>query len=338
MKMTWTAQHKHLLLAAISGLVILTLLLSGCATAATTTAPQATSPAAAKPITIKLAMLPIIDALPFYVATKQGYFTANNVDVTYIPAASAAERDQLIAAGQADGMINDLVSVALYNKQAVRVQTVRFARTADAKTVMYRVLAAKNSGIKTPADLAGVPVGMSQGTVIDYVTSRLLEKEGLTQEQIKSVAVPKLPDRMALLNKGELKAATLPEPFGTMAQQSGAISLVDDTKYPEYGYSVISFRKTVIDQHPEAIQGILVALEKATADINKNPDAWRALLGEYKMVPAAIQASYPIGTFPTAAVPSEAQWKDIVDWMKTRKLLDIDLNYSDSVTGQYLPK
>ena len=63
--------------------------------------------------------------------TKQGYFAANRVKVTFIPAASAAERDQLIAAGQADGMINDLVSVALYNKQAVQVQTVRFARTAS---------------------------------------------------------------------------------------------------------------------------------------------------------------------------------------------------------------
>jgi ABC-type nitrate/sulfonate/bicarbonate transport system substrate-binding protein len=43
---------------------------------------------------------------------------------------------------------------------------------------MYRVLAAKNSGMTSPAELAGVPIGMSQGTVIDYVTSRLLEKEG----------------------------------------------------------------------------------------------------------------------------------------------------------------
>ena len=50
----------------------------------------------------------------------------------------------------------------------------------------------------TPLDLADVPVGMSQGTVIDYVTSRLLEKEGLAPEKIKSIAVPKLPDRLAL--------------------------------------------------------------------------------------------------------------------------------------------
>ena len=339
MKTTNKTQYQRGLMAVLSATITLTLLLSACAPAGSPAATQAAgNVAASQPVTVKMAMLPIIDALPFYVASQQGYFKANNVDISYIPTASAAERDQLIAAGQADGMINDLVSVALYNKQAVQVQTVRFARTADAKTVMYRVLAAKNSGIKTAADLVGVPVGMSQGTVIDYVTSRLLEQEGLKQNQIKSVAVPKLPDRMALLNSGEVKAATLPEPFGTMAQQAGAIALVDDSKYPQYGYSVISFRKTVIDQHPEAIRGILSALEKATTDINQNPDQWRALLGQYKLVPAAIQETYPIGKFPTAAVPSEAQWKDVIDWMKTRQMLSQDLAYGDSITASYLPK
>jgi NitT/TauT family transport system substrate-binding protein len=328
-RMKRPAQAAALILAA---LVILPLMLAACAPQA-----QPASKPAAR-VAIKLAVLPIIDALPFFVAQKQGYFSSNNLDVTFIPAASAAERDQLIAAGQADGMINDMVSVALYNKQSVQVQTVRFAREADSKTAMYRVLAAKGSGINSPAELSGVQIGMSQGTIIDYVTSRLLEKEGLKSDQIKSIAVPKLPDRLALLGKGELKAATLPEPFGTIAQQSGAVLIIDDSMYPEYGNSVISFRKAVIDEHPWAVKAFLAAIERAVVDINKTPETWRPLLGEYKMVPANVQATYPMPSFPAASVPTEAQWKDVVDWAKTRKMIDVDLKYADSVTGQYLPK
>ncbi len=158
--------------ATLTLLIVLTLLLSACAPAAQQSAVAPKS--AAQQQEVKFAVLPIVDALPLYVAEKQGYFAANGVKVTFVPTASAAERDQLIAAGQADAMINDMISVALYNKQRVQVQTVAFSRVADSKTAMYRVLAAKNSGLKTPADLAGVPIGMSQGTVIDYVTSRLL--------------------------------------------------------------------------------------------------------------------------------------------------------------------
>lgn len=299
-------------------------------------APKPQAPA--ETVEIKIAALPIIDALPLYVAEKQGYFAENNVKVSFISVGSAAERDQLIAAAQADGMINDLIAVALYNKDSVTVQTVRYARLADSKTAMYRVLAAKDSGFSKPADLAGVAIGMSQNTVIDYVTSRLLEKEGLAPEQIKSVAVPKLPDRLALLGSSEIKAATLPEPFGTIAEASGAVRIVDDSQYPEYGYSVISFRKAVIDQHPESIKGFLAAVEKAAQDIDKNPESFRALLGEYKMVPDAVQASYPMPPFKANDVPSEAQWKDVIDWMKSRSLITKDLSYGDSVTAQFLSK
>jgi NitT/TauT family transport system substrate-binding protein len=328
------SRARRLVFAVLTVLVVLPLILTAC----TPQAQPASKPVAVEKVALKIAVLPIIDALPFYVAQKQGYFSTNNLDVTFVAAASAAERDQLIVAGQADGMINDMVSVALYNKQSVQVQTVRFARVADSKTAMYRVLAAKDSGLKAPADLAGVQIGMSQGTVIDYVTSRLLQKEGLSSEQIQSVAVPKLPDRMALLGKGELKAATLPEPFGTIAQQAGAVLVVDDSKYPEYGNSVITFRKTVIDQHPWAIKAFLAAVERAVADINQSPETWRPLLGEYKMVPQAVQASYPMPTFPGASIPTEAQWKDVIDWAMARKMIEADLKYGDSITGEYLPK
>jgi len=295
------------------------------------------APAPGEPTEIRLAMLPIVDALPFYVATRQDYFAGQNVRVTYIPASSAAERDQLIAAGQADGMINDLLSVALYNKQTIQVQTVRFAITAAPDLALYRVLAARDSGLAKPDDLAGVPIGMSQSTVIDYITSRLLEEEGLAPEQIVSIAVPKLPDRLALLQSGELKAATLPEPFGTIAIQNGAVLIVDDSQYPQYGNSVVSFRKAFIDEHPQAVEGFLTAVEQAVADINADPNAWRGLLGEYKLVPEALQESYPIPSFPTASIPTAEQWQDVTSWAAARELIQQDLPYGASVTGEYLP-
>jgi NitT/TauT family transport system substrate-binding protein len=331
---------KRTIFAVLAALVVLSLLLSACAPAAVQPANtiQAAGSKPGEKVTVRLAELLIMDALPFYVAQKQGYFAENNIDVSFVPVASAAERDQVMASGQADGMINDLISLAIYNKQNTQIQTVGFARVATPKIPMYRILAAKDSNIKSAADLANVPIGISQGTVIDYITSRLLEKEGVKADQIKTVAVPKMPDRLALLSKGEVKAATMPEPYSTIAQQAGATVIVDDSKYPDYGNSVISFHKSFIDQHPEAVKGFMAAVEKAKADINKDPEKWRSLLGDYKMVPAAIQATYPIPVFPSASVPSEAQWKDVVDWAKSRKMVENDISYTDSITSQFLAK
>src|SRR5512136_3045387 len=177
------------------------------------------APAAQENPTLKIAVLPILDALPMYVAEAQGYFKDAGINVEFVPVASAAERDQVMQAGQVDGMINDLISTVLYNKDGQKIDIVRFARIAQPDSAQYSVLAAKDSGITQPADLKGAEIGISQGTVIDYVTQRLLENAGLNADEIKTTNIPKIPDRLQLLSEGKLKAATLPEPSASLAVQ-----------------------------------------------------------------------------------------------------------------------
>ncbi|HQK15671.1 MAG TPA: MetQ/NlpA family ABC transporter substrate-binding protein, partial [Anaerolineae bacterium] len=177
---------------------------------------------------LRIAVLPVLDALPLYVAEAEGYFAAQGIQVELIPAASAAERDQLLQAGQIDGFITDLVALALYNRESPQVVAVRYAMVPTADFAQFRILAAAQSGITTVEGLRGVPIGVSEGTVIEYVTHRLLEAEGLPTDAIATLAVPKIADRMALLGAGELSAATLPEPLASLAMQQGAVLIVDD--------------------------------------------------------------------------------------------------------------
>ena len=142
---------------------------------------------------------------------------------------------------------------------------------------------------------------------------------------------------MALLGSGELKAANLPDPLSSLAIQGGAIPILNDTKHPEYGNSEISFRKAVIDEHPEAIRGFLVAIEQAIADITADPTQFESLLSEQKLVPEPLIGTYEIPPFPTGSVPSEAQWADVLAWAKEKGLISKDVSYSDSVTAEYLP-
>ena len=57
-------------------------------------------------------------------------------------------------------------------------------------------------------------IGVSQGTVIEYVTERLLQAEGLTSRRNQNHRRAENPDRMALLASGELNAGTLPIRLG----------------------------------------------------------------------------------------------------------------------------
>lgn len=316
----------YVLLATLLG----SMLLAACAPEAAPETP------AAEPVTLKMALLPILDAVPVFVAQQEGLFAKHNLTVEIIPVGSAPERDQVIAAGQADGMVNEIVSVMLYNKEQVQVQIVRYAQAASQSTAHFYVLAAPQSGITEVSGLKDVEIGISQGTVIEYLTDRLLQAEGLDASEIKSINVPRIPDRLNLLLSGELKAAVLPDPFGYMAIQQGATNILDASKHPEYSNSVLTFRKAVIDEHPEAIRGFLAAVEEAVTMINADPARFASVLTEQKLVPPTA-SSFSVPSFPTSAVPTQAQWEDVLAWAKGKGLLTQDVSYTDSVNSSFLP-
>jgi NitT/TauT family transport system substrate-binding protein len=288
-------------------------------------------------VPLKIAILPILDTLPMLVAQEEGLFEQNGVKVEFIPVQSGADRDQLVAAGGADGMVNEVVSAMLFNKDQPQVQIVRYAQTAAADRAMFSILSAADSSIQSAQDLKGVEIGVSQGTVIEYLTDRLLEKLNFTTDEIKKIAVPKISDRMALLGSGELKAAMLPEPLTSLAAQGGAQVVLDDTTAPEYSYSVITFRKPVIEENPQAIRSFLAAIEKATELINADPQKYSNLLVEQKLVPEPIAGSFKVPTFAKAGVPSEAQWNDVLEWAMAKGLIPNKMDYQETVTDDFLP-
>jgi NitT/TauT family transport system substrate-binding protein len=296
----------------------------------------ATQPAG--PVTLRIAVLPVIDALPMYVAQQEGLFEQQSVQVEFLPVQSAPERDQIVAAGQADGMVNELLSTMFYNKDSVRVQTIRYAHAATPQTHLFSILAAGNSDINTVTDLKNVEIGVSQGTVIEYLTDRLLEAEGLSPQEITNIAVPGISDRMALLGSGELKAAMLPEPLTSVAVLQGARVVIDDSAHPQYSFSTLSFRKEVLDQNPQAIRGFLSAVEEAVNLINQEPAKWKTILAERELIPPPVLESFQVPSFVSAGVPTKEQWDDTLNWAKSKGLIDQDLSYNDSVTTQFLPE
>jgi len=291
----------------------------------------------AEPVTLRIAVLPIIDTLPMYVAQQEGLFAKHGGTVEFVPVASAPERDQLLAAGQADGAVNETLAVMNFNKEAVQMQAVRYALVPAEGHGHFFILASGKSGITTPDGLKGVEIGVSQGTVIEYVTDRLLEAAGLAADEIKTIAVPKIPDRMSLLASGELSAGVLPDPLASLAVQQGAVNVLDDSAHPEYGFSVISFRKAVIDANPEAIKGFLAAIEEATALLNADPTKYNNLLSEQKLVPEPLIGKFQVPPFPTAGVPTEAEWADALAWAMGKGMLTMDVSYADSVNATFLP-
>ncbi len=290
----------------------------------------------AEPSTLRIAVLPILDTLPMYVAEQNGYFEAEGLQVELAPVKSPRERDALIQAGEADGMLTDLHGVGVLNKETPQVKVVAKARKAYDDSPIFRLLAAPGSEIESPADLAGVKIGVSQNTVIEYITDRMLEGSGLTADQIAVEEITAIPVRFEQLMNGQVQAATLPDPLASGAMAAGAKLIVDDSQFTSYSQSILAFRVASIEEKRDAIVGFLNAWNKAVADLNTEPEAYSDLLIEKGRVPESIQGNYQMPPYPEGEITSEDQWADVVDWLLEKDLIEQEISYDEAVDTSFL--
>ncbi len=287
---------------------------------------------------LRMALLPIPDVLPVFVAEENNYFKDLGIVVETLAVGSALERDQLMQAGRIDGMINEISGAAMFNRKKNMVRIVGIARSPLGDAPLFRVLGAPGSGIKDVTDLAGVPIGISKNTVIEYISDRLLAAGGVGKENRVYKSVPVLPERLQLLLSGQIKAATLPDPLGTSALAAGAVEIVNDTSLGDVSCSVISFSTTSLEEKKETVKKFMVAWNMAVAELNADPEKYRALMLKKIRVPGNVQKSFAIPPFPVKALPTPGQWEDVMNWMVEKKLLKGALKYEDSVTLDFLPE
>ena len=287
---------------------------------------------------LKLALIPVLDTIPIFIAEQNGYFAEQGITVETLPVKSPQERDVLVTTGQVDGVLTDLQSVGLLNKDTPKLKAVYTSRRPFPNAPMFRILAGPKTSIAAPADLKGVPIGISANTIMEYLTDRMLAGEGLKPEEIAKIEIGQIPVRFEQLLNGNIQAAALPDPLAQGAIAGGAKLIVDDTKYPQFSQSVLAFTADTLKNQPNTVTKFLVAWEKAVSELNANPQKYQGVLIEQGRVPKSIQDSYTMPPFPGRGVPSEGEVKDVVAWLKAKGLIGRDIPYSDMVDPSFLPK
>jgi NitT/TauT family transport system substrate-binding protein len=309
----------------------------GATGAAASPAPATVQPAATNE-TLKLALIPVLDTIPIYIALQNGYFQEQGLTVETVPVKSPQERDVLLQTGQVDGVLTDLQGVGLLNKDAVKVKAVYTARRPFSDAPLFRILASPKAEIDSVEDLKGVEIGISNNTIIEYLTDRILAAEGLTPEEIKKIEVGAITVRFEQLMNGNIKAAVLPDPLAQGAIAAGAKLVLDDTAHKDLSQSVLVFQDAALKAKPDPVRKFLVAWEKAVKEVNANPEKYRAVLMEQGRVPQSIQESYKMPPFPERGAPSESEVADVTAWLKAKGLVNRDIPYGDMVDTSFLPK
>ena len=344
-------RHKPLFLLFLS-MIIVGLLVTSCGTSPEPTASTA-EPTEASSVDaansqaldssepLRMALLPVLDVLPFFIAQENGYFDEEGISVELVPVSSALERDQLFAAGEVDGMLTDVIGPAIINAaEDPSMKIVAMSRRSYDNAPLFRLLAAPTSAVETVSGLAGQNIGISENSVIQYLGDQMLSDAGVAAEDIIYESVPSIPNRFSLMMEGNLTAAILPDPLAQAAIEAGAILVLDDSIYVEeqYSQSILSFSNQVLNENPEAVRAFLRAWYRAVDELNADSDSFRTLWLENTTVPESVQDTYTIPPFPVNEITSESVWDNVNTWLVERGIIDEPAAYTDSVDASFLPE
>lgn len=257
-------------------------------------------------------------AAPTYIAYEKGYFAEEGFEVTLITADGETRKV---------GLNNGTLPLTNTDFQFFPPieQGMKFSVVEGLHYGCISIVVKPDSGIKEPADLAGRTIGIDEmGSSPFQVASAWLAQNGIDIKKEVAI-VPFGADgnlQIQALKNGEIDAAALWDPFGSVAEErEGLVKIFDLGTHPDYAGKYCCFlfaSDKVLDEEPEKIAALLRAYHKAQDWIAKNPgEAARIVIdkryvstGDYDLA-SALLTSYGYPTYEDRREGKSALERDI---------------------------
>lgn len=286
--------------------------------------------------TLKIGSLTLEENLPLLVAEKNGNFTNENVKVELVPFQSPVELQSAFQSGDLDGIITDIMIAAMLQSSGIDLRVTSIALGATPQEGRFGIVASSKSGIKEVQDLKGKSIGISNNSIIEYVTDGLLKQGEVDPAEIKKITVAKLPVRVEMLLNNQIDAITVPDPQITYLVSKGAKVIAEDTQGENLSQSVILMKADAINSKTQAITSFYKAYAKAVEDINQAPDQYKDLLVKHVNVPESVVEIYKVQHYSKPQLPGENEVNNVISWLKDKNLLKNEVTYQGFVkSGLY---
>lgn len=237
---------------------------------------------------LRIALPDVPHAALLHIAAEQGYFAAEGLDLTIIPATHGKAAMELLRQGKADlAAMADVVFLLALSKG----ESLGLAANVLSTTGNDAVVARRDRGIAAPRDLPGKKIGVSFGTSGEYFLWAFLIRHQLAPESVTLVDLP--PGQLvAALAAGRIDAMAIWAPILFDAQSAlgeNAVSFSEANIYT-LNFSVVG-QRDFLQAHPQAIEKLLRALLKAEQFNQEHPEAALAVVARRLQIDAGLLRS-----------------------------------------------
>lgn len=204
--------------------------------------------------------------LPF-IARERGYFAANGLDVVINEYDFGLKAIDALLAGKADIATAADFVLTSYSFDHADLRAIG----SIARSLTDEIIARKDRGIRTPADLKGRKVGVAARTKGEFFLARFLILNGMDYQDIKVVHLE--PGRtVEALSQGAIDAASIWEPFVSEIQKRLGDTAVSWPAQSELAfYYLLIGRDGWVTEHPKTVKLFLKAMVQAEEFTRTNP-------------------------------------------------------------------
>jgi len=227
---------------------------------------------------VKIAVEYNIHPLAAFIAMEKGIFAKNGVYIgSFKVYRTGLQITSALVRGDADAAFICLSPAILAYARGAKIKIVCL-------THLYGYALVASPRIEKVRDLNGELVGtMKMGSPLDLLYQMVKRKYGLIVRLRRMSPLRQL----IALERGDLKAAFLSEPFAAMAVEKGFHYLLKAKDiWPGMNGSVLVARENYIRKYPKVIKGLVKSLKDANALIHENPLEAARCAQKYIGVPA----------------------------------------------------
>ena len=213
---------------------------------------------------LKVAVMPTLDCLPFYVAEHYELLDTLRGGVRLKQFMAQMDCDTALQRGRVEGAVSDLVRAKLMEHQGLKL------RYMTATNGHWQLVTNRNARVRQLKQLDDKMVAMTRFSATDMLTDRVVDSVKLDRDRVFKVQINDVSIRLLMLQNNEMDALWMPEPWATAARTLKN-AVVYDTQKEDLRLGVVVFREKEM-QHPERSQQLALlvkAWNQACDSINK---------------------------------------------------------------------
>lgn len=274
-------------------------------------------------LTVILDWTPNTTHAPLIIAEQQGYFKEQGLTVQFIHPEHPSDPSKLVAENKADIGLTYEPWLIEHVDQGLPI--IRIGTLIDKP--LNCVVALKGKGIKTLGDLKGKEIGTSSNRLTTIILESMLEKQGMTTKDIKTVNVGANLAEALLSKKVDAISGTLRNLEVPMLELRGNKLVVF---FPEEhgipNYSELVFITNTAHVRDPRFPRFLAAVKKAVRYLDEHPqEAWDQFTKQYPYLSNALNREYWFATMPyfaedPAALNNE-EWQYFTDFMRKNRII-----------------